>query len=359
MLILVINPGSTSTKISVYKDKTEVFTKTLRHSAEELAPFKNVVSQFDFRKKTILSALKENNINVNDLSVVIGRGGFIKPIPSGVYKVNAAMLDDLKHARGGEHASNLGAMLADDIANDVAKTTGNDVPALIADPIVVDEMAPVAKVTGSAEITRISVFHALNQKAIAKRFAKEHGKKYEDLNLIVAHLGGGVSVGIHKHGMVVDVNNALTGDGPFSPERSGGLPAGQLVDICFSGKYTKEQVYKLINGKGGMISYLGTNSFLEVSNAAQSGDKKAAFIMEAFEYQLAKEIGSLAPVVDGNVDAILITGGMAHNADAMKNVENKIKFIAPVYIYPGEDEMGALAQNAYEVLTGETKVKNY
>ena len=359
MLILVINPGSTSTKISVYKDKNEMFTKTLRHSAGELAPFKNVVSQFDFRKKTILAALKENDINVNDLSVVIGRGGFIKPIPSGVYKVSAAMLDDLRNARGGEHASNLGAMLADDIAKDVAKESGKEVPALIADPIVVDEMDPVAKVTGSAEITRISVFHALNQKAIAKRFAKEHGQKYEDLNLIVAHLGGGVSVGIHKHGKVVDVNNALTGDGPFSPERSGGLPAGQLVDICFSGKYTKEQVYKLINGKGGMVSYLGTNSFLDVSNAADGGDEKAAFIMEAFIYQLSKEIGSLAPVVNGKVDAILITGGMAHNEEAMKKVEEKIKFIAPVYIYAGEDEMGALAQNAYAVLSGDEEVKTY
>jgi butyrate kinase len=359
MLILVINPGSTSTKISVYDGTEQVFTNTLRHSAEELAGFSDVVSQFDFRKKTIISALKENKINTDELSVVIARGGLVKPLTSGVYKVNAAMLEDLRNGLGGEHASNLGGLIADDIAKDVSKKTGRDVQAYIADPVVVDEMDPVAKVSGNANITRTSIFHALNQKAIAKRFAKENGKKYEDLNLIVAHLGGGVSVGMHKHGRVVDVNNALDGEGPFSPERSGGLPAGQLVEICFNGKYSKGEVMKMINGKGGIMSYLGTNSFLDVSNAAKAGDKKAAFIIDAFAYQLSKEIGSLAPVVEGKVDAILITGGIAYNKTVTDKVTERVKSIAPVYVYPGEDEMGALAQNAYSVLTGEEKAKNY
>ena len=353
-LILAINPGSTSTKISVYEDTKEVFTKTLRHTNEELAPYKNVIEQFNFRKETIKAALVENNIELKSLDVIVGRGGLVKPIPSGVYSVNDAMIEDIKTGKNGEHASNLGAIIAKDLAEEV----GN-IPALIADPVVVDELAPVARIAGHPEFKRISIFHALNQKAIAKLYAKDNGKKYEDLNLIVAHLGGGVSVGIHEKGKVVDVNDALNGEGPFSPERSGGLAAAQVVNMCFSGKYTEAEIRKMISGKGGVVAYLGTNSFQDVENRVAAGDPEATLISDAFAYQLAKEIGAMATVVNGKVDAIIITGGIAYNKPLMENVKAKVSFIAPVAIYPGEDEMGALAGNGLAVLNGTEQVKEY
>jgi butyrate kinase len=353
-LILAINPGSTSTKISVYDGKQEIFTKTLRHSNEELAPYKDVFSQLEFRKKTIKDALKENNIDIKTLSVIVGRGGLVKPIPSGVYEVNDAMIEDIKKCVNGEHASNLGAI----IANDIAKEVGN-IKALIADPVVVDELEPIARVSGNALFERVSIFHALNQKAIAKLYASEHGKKYNELNLIVAHLGGGVSVGMHSKGKVIDVNDALRGEGPFSPERSGGLPLLPIVDACFSGKYTHGQVKKMISGEGGIISYLGTNSFQEVENRVDAGDKEATLISDAFAYQLCKEIGAMATVVEGKVDAIIITGGIAYNKGLMDKVKQRVSFIAPVFIYPGEDEMGALASNGLAVLNGSEEVKVY
>ena len=353
-LILAINPGSTSTKISVYEDTKEVFTKTLRHTNEELAPYKNVIEQFNFRKETIKAALVENNIELKNLDVIVGRGGLVKPIPSGVYSVNDAMIEDIKTGRNGEHASNLGAIIAKDLAAEVGI-----IPALIADPVVVDELAPVARIAGHPEFKRISIFHALNQKAIAKLYAKENGKKYEELNLIVAHLGGGVSVGIHEKGKVVDVNDALNGEGPFSPERSGGLPAAQVVNMCFSGKYTEAEIRKMISGKGGVVAYLGTNSFQDVENRVAAGDAEATLISDAFAYQLAKEIGAMATVVNGKVDAIIITGGIAYNKPLMEQVKSKVSFIAPVAVYAGEDEMGALAGNGLAVLNGTEQVKEY
>lgn len=353
-LILTINPGSTSTKIAVYEDLREVFTKTLRHSGEELAPYKNVIDQYAFRKDTIKKALEENHVALTDLAVIVGRGGLLEPIPSGVYEVNDKMVEDLRSARYGEHASNLGAVIARDLA---AEAGG--IKALIADPVVVDERRPIAKVTGHPLFERKSIFHALNQKAIAKMYAARHRKKYEDLTLIVAHLGGGVSVGIHRKGKVVDVNDALRGEGPFSPERSGGLPAAAVVDVCFSGQYTEKQVRKMISGEGGISAHLGTNSFQEVEARTKAGDKQAALISEAFAYNLAKEIGAMATVVNGKVDAIILTGGIAHNKDLMKSVIRKVKFIAPVAVYAGEDEMGALAANGLAVLNGKEKVKKY
>ena len=351
-LILAINPGSTSTKISVYEDTKEVFTKTLRHSNEELAPYKNVIDQLDFRKETIKAALKENNIDINSLAIIVGRGGLVKPIPSGVYEVNQAMIEDIKTGRNGEHASNLGAIIANELAQEVG-----GIKALIADPVVVDELEPVARISGHAAFPRISIFHALNQKAIAKLYAKDNGKNYNDLNIIVAHLGGGVS--IHSKGKVIDVNDALRGEGPFSPERSGGLPAASVVDACFSGKYTEKQIRKMISGEGGVVSYLGTNSFMDVENRVNAGDPEDILISEAFAYQLAKEIGAMATVVSGKVDAIIITGGIAYNKDLMEKVKEKVCFIAPVSIYPGEDEMGALAGNGLAVLNGTEEVKVY
>ena len=353
-LILAINPGSTSTKISVYEDTTEVFTKTLRHSNEELAPYKNVIDQLDFRKETIKAALKENNIDINTLALIVGRGGLVKPIPSGVYEVNQAMIEDIRTGKNGEHASNLGAIIANELAQEVG-----GIKALIADPVVVDELEPVARISGHSAFPRISIFHALNQKAIAKLYAKNNGKEYKDLNLIVAHLGGGVSVGIHSKGRVIDVNDALRGEGPFSPERSGGLPAAAVVDACFSGKYTEKQIRKMISGEGGVVSYLGTNSFMDVENRVNEGDPEAMLISDAFAYQLAKEIGAMSTVVSGKVDAIIITGGIAYNKDLMEKVKSKVEFIAPVAIYPGEDEMGALAGNGLAILNGTEEVKVY
>lgn len=353
-LILAINPGSTSTKISVYEDTKEVFTKTLRHSNEELAPYKNVIDQLDFRKETIKAALKENNIDINSLAIIVGRGGLVKPIPSGVYEVNQAMIEDIRTGRNGEHASNLGAIIANELAQEVG-----GIKALIADPVVVDELEPVARISGHSAFPRISIFHALNQKAIAKLYAKDNGKNYNDLNIIVAHLGGGVSVGIHSKGRVIDVNDALRGEGPFSPERSGGLPAAAVVDACFSGNYTEKQIRKMISGEGGVVSYLGTNSFMDVENRVNAGDPEAILISDAFAYQLAKEIGAMATVVSGKVDAIIITGGIAYNKDLMEKVKDKVSFIAPVSVYPGEDEMGALAGNGLAVLNGTEEVKVY
>jgi butyrate kinase len=353
-LILAINPGSTSTKISVYEDTKEVFTKTLRHSNEELAPYKNVIDQLDFRKETIKAALVENNVDLKSLSIIVGRGGLVKPIPSGVYEVNQAMIDDIKSGKNGEHASNLGAI----IANELVKEVGG-IKALIADPVVVDELEPVARISGHSAFPRVSIFHALNQKAIAKLYAKENGKNYADLNIIVAHLGGGVSVGIHSKGRVIDVNDALRGEGPFSPERSGGLPAAAVVDLCFGGKYTEAQIRKMISGEGGFVSYIGTNSFFDVENAVKDGDEKVKFIQDAFVYQLCKEIGAMSTVVNGNVEAIVLTGGAAYYKKMVEEIKEKVSFIAPVVVYPGEDEMGALASNALAVLEGTEQIKVY
>lgn len=354
-LILAINPGSTSTKISVYEDRKEVFTKTLRHTSEELAPFKNVIDQFAFRKEAIKAALEENNIELGSLNVIVGRGGLVKPISSGVYLVNQALIEDVRKGVSGEHASNLGAILANDLATEI----GGGVKAFITDPVVVDELEPVARITGHPLFKKASIFHALNQKVIAKKYAREIGRDYNSLNLIVAHLGGGVSVGIHSKGRVIDVNDALSGEGPFSPERSGGLPAVQLAEACFSGKYTYGQIKKMISGAGGVVSYLGTNSFQEVAKRVEAGDKEAILISDAFEYQLCKEIGAMATVVSGKVDAILITGGIAYNSVMMESVKKRVGYIAPVHVYPGEDEMGALAGNALDAIEGREEIKIY
>ncbi len=357
--ILAVNPGSTSTKISVYSDSSEVFTKTLRHTNEELAPYKGVIDQLAFRKETIMKALEENKVELKSIDICVGRGGVIKPIPSGVYGVNQAMIDDIKNVRYGEHASNLGGVLALEISKEVEAASGKKVNAVIADPVVVDELNDVARLSGHPEFPRISIFHALNQKAIAKRYAKEQGKMYEDISVVVAHLGGGISVGVHKGGRVIDVNDALNGDGSFSPERSGTLPAGLIINACFSGKYTKEQMKKFVNGKGGVVSYLGTNSMLEVEHMVEAGNAKAKLVSDAFVYQLAKDIAAMSTVLCGKVDAILVTGGIAYSKSLMAQLKERISFIAPVIVYPGEDEMGTLAGNGLAVLKGEEKIKEY
>ena len=351
--ILIINPGSTSTKIGVYEDENQIMEETLRHSTEEIAQYATIYDQKDFRKKVILDVLNDKGIDLNSIDVVVGRGGMLKPIPSGTYATTDALLEDLKIGKQGQHASNLGGILAHEIASQI------NVPSYIVDPTVVDELDDVARYSGHPLMPRVSVFHALNQKAVAKRYAKEINKPYEDLNLIVVHMGGGVSVGAHKKGKVVDVANALDGDGPFSPERSGGLPSGALVKLCFSGKYTQEEVSKMINGNGGFNAYVGSNDMRDLMKMSKEGNEKAAAVVDAFHYQLCKEIGAMSVVLGGKVDQIILTGGIAYNAYTQEEIKKAVSFIAPVTIYPGEDELLALAQGALRVLNGEEEVQEY
>lgn len=352
--ILAINPGSTSTKFAVYFDKKCVLNKTIRHSMDELMRYNNVVDQFDFRKGYIIDALVEEGIEVDSIKTIIGRGGLTYPLESGVYRVNHQML---KHAREGvlgQHASNLGPLLADYIAQQIPKAN-----AYIADPVVTDELCDVARFAGHPNFERRSVFHALNQKATARIHAGKLGKAYENLNLIVAHLGGGISVGAHKKGRVIDVNNAFDGEGPFSPERAGTLPVGQLIGICFNKKYSEEKIRRMVVGEGGFVAYLGTNNAKEVQELAEAGNEKARLVQEALFYQVSKMIGEMAVVLEGKTDGILLTGGLAYNPHLESYIRKKAGFLAPVFTYPGEDELEALAMNALRVANGEVQVKEY
>ncbi len=353
--ILTINPGSTSTKIAVFEDDKNVFQKNLQHDSSELKKYGKVTEQFEFRKQAILDVLKEAGYDVSGFNAIVGRGGLLRPIPSGVFTVNDTMKADLAACKYGEHASNLGALIADDLAKVIPHAK-----AFIADPVVVDELQDVARVSGHPAFRRISIFHALNQKAIAKQHARQAGKPYEALNLIVAHLGGGISVGAHKGGKVIDVNNALGGEGPFSPERAGNVPCLALAELCFSGKYTLPQITKMLIGEGGMVAHLGTNQFLKIEKEMiPSGDKHAALVHEAMAYQVGKAIGEMATVLEGKVDAILLTGGIAWNPLMVESIKKKVSFLAPIAVYPGEDEMAALAFNGLAALRGETEILSY
>jgi butyrate kinase len=351
--LLIINPGSTSTKIGIYEDEKQILEETIRHSTEEVGKYNTVFDQFNFRKELILNILKDKDFDINTLDAVVGRGGLLKPIESGTYAVSQSMLEDLKVGVQGQHASNLGGILANAIAAPL------NIPAFIVDPVVVDELQDVARVSGMPEIQRRSIFHPLNQKAVARRYAKDNDKSYDELNLIVTHLGGGVSVGVHKQGRIVDVNNGLDGEGPLSPERAGGLPVGDLVRLCYSGKYTIDEMLRKITGKGGAVAYLGTNDFRTVETKALEGDEKAKLIFDAFIYQIGKEIGACAAVLHGKVDAILLTGGVAYSKPVIEGIKKMISFIAPVVVYPGEDELLALTQGGLRVLKGEEKAKEY
>lgn len=350
---LIINPGSTSTKIGVFEDETLLFEETLRHSTEEISQYASIVDQKDFRKKIITDLLTEKNFDIKSLNVVVGRGGMLKPIPGGTYAVTDALLHDLQIGKQGQHASNLGGILAREIGDEIG------VPSYIVDPVVVDELQDVARYSGVPELPRTSVFHALNQKAVAKRYAKETGKPYESLRLIVVHMGGGVSVGAHVGGRIVDVFNALDGDGAFSPERAGAVPSGALIKMCFSGQYTEKEVYSKIVGKGGFNAYLGTNDMRTVNKMVEEGDEKAAEVREAFMYQVVKDIGSMACVLGGKVDQIIVTGGIAYNETVVNYLKEKAGFIAPFTVYPGEDELLALTQGALRVMNGEEKAMEY
>lgn len=338
--VLVINPGSTSTKIAVYEGTAVLFSENVSHSADEIASFPGIASQYQFREDKIKDLLVRKGFDVARLSAVAGRGGLLKPIPGGVYRVNEAMKADLLAARYGEHASNLGALIADRLASQLG------VPAFIADPVVVDELSDLARVSGHRLFQRKSVFHALNQKAVARRWCRENGRDYTDANIIVAHMGGGISVGLHHGGRVVDVNQALSGEGPYSPERSGTLPAGDLAKLCFSGQYTEKQVLKMITGQGGLVSFMNSNDMRTAENASRAGDPEGILYYKAFIYQVAKSIGALAPVVGGKVDAIILTGGIAYGKEVADGIREMCGFIAPVVVYPGEGELGALADAA-------------
>ena len=353
-LILAINPGSTSTKFAIFEEENLIFEKTLRHQANELEGFPKVTDQFHFRKDLIMKELAQQQTNFPDIAAVVGRGGLVKPIESGIYEVNKRMIEDLTTGILGEHASNLGGLIADEIASSLPSAK-----AYIVDPVVVDELQPVARISGHPAIERISIFHTLNQKAVARTYAASVGRKYEEMNLIVTHMGGGISVGAHLKGRVVDVNNALNGDGPFSPERSGGVPSGQLIDLCFSGKYSHQELKTMISGKGGIVAYLGTNNFVEVCTRADNGDKLAVLIREALVYQIAKEIGAMAIVLEGKVDAIILTGGLAYQKSHTEAIKKKVGFISDVVVFPGEDEIKALAFNGLLALNGKIEIKEY
>ena len=351
--ILAINPGSTSTKVAVFENDKELFSTTLRHSSEEIGRYKTILNQLDFRREVILEAVKASGVALGDLDAVIGRGGLLKPIPSGTYEVNAQMIEDIRLRPAGQHASNLGALLAAEIA----QLAG--VKAYIADPVVVDELQAEARLTGLPQIKRESIFHALNQKAVARVYADSIGRPYEELNLVVAHLGGGISVGAHRKGLVVDVNNALDGEGPFSPERAGTMPAKAFAELCFSGKYTLAEVSKMLSGKGGIVAHLGSNDTREVGARAEAGDKEAKLVMDSMAYGVGKTIGSMLAVLKGDVDAVILTGGIAYSAYVVGYIKSMIEPLAKVVVMPGENELEALAMNAQRVLEGKLTPKVY
>lgn len=352
MKILVINPGSTSTKIAVYEDEKPLLVQTIRHPMEELVKYPRIIDQFEFRKDLVMKTLEDDGIPFQ-FDAIVGRGGLLKPIPGGVYEVNDAMLNDMMHALR-THACNLGCIIAAELAVSLPGCR-----AFIADPGVVDELDEVARVNGSPLIPRITIWHALNQRAIARRHAKEQGKRYEEMNLIVCHLGGGISVGAHQQGRAIDVPNALDGEGPFSPERAGTLPAGDLIDLCFSGNYTQADLKKRVCGRGGLAAHLGTTDIPAIERAIAEGDKQAELVLNAMIYQVAKSIGGAAVALYGKVDAILITGGMAHSAYITSRLQERVSFLAPVHIYPGEDELEALALNGLGALRGELPIQVY
>jgi len=350
--ILVINPGSTSTKVAIYKGQEKVFIKKIEHSTKELDEFESIIDQNEYRLKLILDWLKEEGINLSSLRAVVGRGGLLRPMPGGTYLVTDKMIEDLKAGVQGEHASNLGGILAKGIAHK------EEIKAFIVDPVAVDEINDIARISGMPEIPRKSQLHALNIKAVSHRASEDLERELSDLNLIVAHLGGGISVAPLEKGRIIDVNNANE-MGPFSPERTGGLPVGDLAKLCYSGKYSFKEIKTKLKGKGGLVAYLGTNDAKEVEERIKNGDEEANLIFNAMAYQVAKEIGAMATVLNGKVDSIILTGGLAYAELLINKITKMVKFIAPVTVYPGEDELEALNKGALRVLEGKEIEKIY
>jgi butyrate kinase len=350
--ILVINPGSTSTKVALFENEIPLLQETLRYDTAELAPFAHIADQFAFRRDSVLHWLEGKGIALGSLSAVVGRGGLFRPLESGTYRVNQAMLEEMRSPGPREHASNLGVLIAQEIANRVS------IPAFTVDPPAVDEFDNIARISGLAEIQRPSLSHALNTKAIARRAAADRGRRYQDMNLVVAHIGGGISISAHHRGRMVDVSGGIDG-GPFSPERSGTLPLTDLIELCYAGRFTKEALKKHLIGEGGLVSHLGTNSTIEVEKRIAEGDEHARLVSQAMAYQIAKEIGAMATVLQGEVDAIVITGGVARWKGLVEWIRERVSTIAPVLVYPGEDEMLALAEGALRVLRREEEAKTY
>jgi len=351
--LLVINPGSTSTKIAIYDSEKSVFEETLRHDLEEIQSYSKIIEQYHFRKTLILETLNQNGINITKLNAVVGRGGLLRPIIGGTYAIDEKMINDLKMAKYGEHASNIGALIAYEIANQL------NIPAYIVDPVVVDELQPLARFSGLPEIPRKSIFHALNQKAVARKVAKQMKLNYYKANFIVCHMGGGITVGAHQNGKVIDVNNGLDGEGPFSPERSGTLPVGDLISLCYSGRYSENEMKRKIVGQGGLVAYLNTNSAIEVEQLISKGNEQAKLIYSAMAYQIAKEIGAYGAVLKGKVDAIILTGGLAYGKEFIKEIIDAVDWIGPVRVVPGENELQALVEGALRILRGEENEKHY
>ncbi len=351
--VLTINPGSTSTKIAVYDQETPVLEQNLHHEREVLARYPHIADQHAFRRQAVSGCLEEAGVLLTSLDAVAGRGGILRPLASGTYRVNGRMLADLRAPSGREHASNLGAIIAHEIAQRC------DIPAFIVDPVSVDEFDDIARISGLPEIERRSLSHALNLKAAARKAARDLGRAYQDINLIVVHLGGGISVSPHRRGRMVDVNQALDGTGPFSPERAGGLPVGDVIRMCYSGQYTYQQMSRKIVGQGGLVAHLGTNNATEVEKRITQGDKQAGLIYEAMAYQIAKEIGLMATVLKGQVEAIVLTGGLAHSEMLVGWIKERVQWIAPLLVYPGQDEMLAMAQGVLRVLQGEEEAREY
>jgi butyrate kinase len=344
--ILTINPGSTSTKFAVYDNEMPILVHTVRHDGQTLAEIGAILEQKNLCKESILSILSAANVPLESIDAIAGRGGLLKPIESGTYLINNTMLQDLHTATAAIHASALGAIIASEIANEVG------VPAYVVDPIVVDEMDRHAKLTGLPGIERSSVFHALNQKAIAKRLATELNAPYENLRFVVAHLGGGITIGAHQYGRVIDVNDALAGEGPFTPERTGNLPIVPIIKMCFSGEYTEAEMIDRITKNGGMQAYLGTNDVRKVQKMISEGDDFAALVLDSMAYQVSKEIGAMVAVLEGEADAIILTGGLAYSNRFTGSIKQRVDKLAPVHVFPGEDEMLALMEGVLRVLQG-------
>ncbi len=350
--ILAVNPGGTSTKIALFENEKEVFRKNVEHSAEELKKYPCIFDQYHYRYEVIHKALEDAGISTGKISATVGRGGLMQPIPGGTYRVNALMLEDLRERPQGLHASNLGAALAKELGDAAGA------PSFIVDPVSTDEMEPVGRISGFAEMERPSRCHALNQKAVARRVARKMGGSYEDYNFVVAHLGTGASVAAHAKGKMIDVCDAVS-EGPFSPERAGGLPAATLVQLCYSGKYSFDELYRTLYTKSGIYSYLGTKDLREVEKMALEGNETAALLLEALPYQVAKEIAAQASVLSGKVDRIILTGGMAYSEKLVQGIQGRVGFLAPVEVVPGEEELTSLAEGALRVLRGEEKPRIY
>lgn len=352
--ILVINPGSMSTKLAVFEGEKPIYSETIAHPHQELAEFRRIADQYAFRRDAVLSFLQRDGVPLSSLDAVVGRGGILRPLASGTYAVNERMLQELRTPnKERDHVVNLAALIANEIAQEVG------VPSFVVDPVCVDEFEPLARISGLPEIERKSLSHALSLKSAARRAAGELGRGYEEINLVVVHMGGGITVSAHRQGRMVDVNQALDGTGPFSPERVGGLPVGDVLRLAFSGKYTYEELFRRFTRQGGLLAHLGTNDAIEVERRISQGDEHARLIYEAMAYQITKEIGSMSTVLKGQVDAIVLTGNLAHSTMLVPWIRERVEWIAPVLVYPGQDEMLAMAQGVLRVLRGEEEVKEY